>query len=141
MDVSDCDLDYVLSLAGEIKVKPFVILNNFQPQAGNCYSYEGSNPKDLIAALDKAISEGGHHLLCCSAQKAKSKWGTQALEERFRRKFPHLQILRIDSESVADPSHPAYSCIAHLNEILTKYNLVIALPREFDTVCPFSSPI
>lgn len=127
-DVSDCDVDYVLSLAGEIKVKPFIILNNFQPQAGNCYSYEGNNPIDLIAALDKAIPQGGHHLLCCSAQKAKSKWGTQALEERFRRKFPHLRILRIDSESVADPSHPAYGCIAHLNEILTQYDLVIASP-------------
>ncbi len=127
-DVSDCDVDYVLSLAGEIKVKPFVIFNNYQPQAGNCYSYEGNNPKDLIAALDKAIPEGKHHLLCCSAQKAKSKWGTQALEERFRRKFPHLRILRIDSESVADPSHPAYGCIAHLNEILVKYDLVIASP-------------
>jgi hypothetical protein len=127
-DVSDCDVDYVLSLAGEIKVKPFAIANNYQPQSGNCYNYEGSNPKDLIAALDRAIPEGGHHLLCCSAQKVKSKWGTQALEERFRRKFPDLRILRIDSESVSDPSHPAFGCIAHLNEILTKYDLVIASP-------------
>jgi Domain of unknown function (DUF3854) len=127
-DVSDCDVDYVLSLAGEIKVKPFAILNNYQPQSGNCYNYQGSNPKDLIAALDRAIPEGGHHLLCCSAQKVKSKWGTQALEERFRRKFPDLRILRIDSESVSDPSHPAFGCIAHLNEILTKYDLVIASP-------------
>jgi hypothetical protein len=127
-DVSDCDVDYVLSLAGEIKVKPFAILNNYKPESGNCYNYQGSNPKDLIAALDKAIPEGGHHLLCCSAQKVKSKWGTQALEERFRRKFPDLRILRIDSESVSDPSHPAFGCIAHLNEILTKYDLVIASP-------------
>ncbi|AKG21308.1 plasmid replication protein, CyRepA1 family [Calothrix sp. 336/3] len=127
-DVSDCDVDYVLSLAGEIKVKPFAIANNYQPQSGNCYTYDGSNPKDLIAALDRAIPEGGHHLLCCSAQKVKSKWGTQALEERFRRKFPDLRILRIDSESVSDPSHPAFGCIAHLNEILTKYDLVIASP-------------
>ncbi|PAX56128.1 plasmid replication protein, CyRepA1 family [Brunnivagina elsteri] len=127
-DVSDCDVDYVLSLAGEIKVKPFAILNNYQPESGNCYNYEGSNPKDLIAALDRAISLGGHHLLCCSAQKAKSKWGTQALEQRFRIKFPDLRILRIDSESVSDPSHPAFGCIAHLNEILTKYDLVIASP-------------
>jgi hypothetical protein len=127
-DVSDCDIDYVLSLAGEIKVKPFAIANNYKPQSGNCYNYEGSNPKDLIAALDRAIPQGGHHLLCCSAQKVKSKWGTQALEERFRRKFPDLRILRIDSESVSDPSHPAFGCIAHLNEILTKYDLVIASP-------------
>ena len=127
-DVSDCDADYVLSLAGEIKVKPFVILNNYRPISGKCYNYDGTNPKHLIAALDKVIPQGGHHLLCCSAQKAKSKWGTQALEERFRRKFPHLKILRIDSESVADPSHPAYGCIAHLNSILQEYDLVIASP-------------
>ncbi|WP_223270093.1 plasmid replication protein, CyRepA1 family [Nostoc sp. 'Peltigera membranacea cyanobiont' 213] len=127
-DVSDTDVKYVLSLAGEYRVNPFVIVNNYRHVAGNCYNYSGSNPKNLIAALDKAISIGGHHLLCCSAQKAKSKWGTQALEERFRRKFPHLRILRIDSESVADPSHAAFGCIAHLNEILTQYDLVIASP-------------
>ncbi|BBD70699.1 hypothetical protein NIES4072_70660 [Nostoc commune NIES-4072] len=127
-DVSDTDVKYVLSLAGEYRVNPFVIVNNYRHIAGNCYNYSGSNPKNLIAALDKAIAKGGHHLLCCSAQKAKSKWGTQALEERFRRKFPHLRILRIDSESVADPSHPAMGCIAHLNEILTEYDLVIASP-------------
>ncbi|MBC1299654.1 DUF3854 domain-containing protein, partial [Nostoc sp. UCD122] len=127
-DVSDTDVKYVLSLAGEYCVNPFVIINNYRESAGNCYNYSGSNPKNLIAALDKAIAKGGHHLLCCSAQKAKSKWGTQALEERFRRKFPHLRILRIDSESVADPSHAAFGCIAHLNEILTQYDLVIASP-------------
>ncbi|WP_292797855.1 plasmid replication protein, CyRepA1 family [Nostoc sp. NMS7] len=127
-DVSDTDVKYVLSMAGECRVNPFVIVNNYRHIAGNCYNYSGSNPKNLIAALDKAIAKGGHHLLCCSAQKAKSKWGTQALEERFRRKFPHLRILRIDSESVADPSHAAFGCIAHLNEILTQYDLVIASP-------------
>ncbi len=127
-DVSDTDVKYILSLAGEYRVNPFVIVNNYRHVAGNCYNYSGKNPKNLIAALDKAIAKGGHHLLCCSAQKAKSKWGTQALEERFRRKFPHLRILRIDSESVADPSHAAFGCIAHLNEILTQYDLVIASP-------------
>ncbi|HEY9799441.1 MAG TPA: plasmid replication protein, CyRepA1 family [Leptolyngbyaceae cyanobacterium] len=76
----------------------------------------------------KSSSTSGSFLLCCSAQKAKSKWGTQALEERFRRKFPHLRILRIDSDSVGDPTHPAYGCIAHLNQILTQYDLVIASP-------------
>ncbi|MCC5654137.1 DUF3854 domain-containing protein [Nostoc sp. XA013] len=127
-DVSDTDVKYVLSLAGEYRVNPFVIVNNYRHVAGNCYNYSGNNPKNLIAALDKAIAFGGHHLLCCSAQKAKSKWGTQALEERFRRKYSHLRILRIDSESVADPSHAAFGCIAHLNEILTQYDLVIASP-------------
>ncbi len=127
-DVSDTDVKYILSLAGEYKVNPFVIVNNYQHYWGKCFNYSGSNPKSLIAALDKAIAKGGHHLLCCSAQKAKSKWGTQALEQRFRQKFPHLRILRIDSHSVLDPKHPAFECIAHLNEILTQYDLVIASP-------------
>ncbi|MEA5573498.1 plasmid replication protein, CyRepA1 family [Calothrix sp. UHCC 0171] len=34
----------------------------------------------------------------------------------------------MDSESVSDPSHEAFGCIAHLNEVLTKYDLVIASP-------------
>ncbi|ABA24992.1 conserved hypothetical protein (plasmid) [Trichormus variabilis ATCC 29413] len=127
-DVSDTDVKYILSLAGEYKVNPFVIVNNYQSVSGKCYNYSGSNPKNLIAALDKAIEKGGHHLLCCSAQKAKSKWGTQALEQRFKQKFPHLRILRIDSHSVLDPKHHAFECIAHLNEILTQYDLVIASP-------------
>ncbi|MBD2492351.1 plasmid replication protein, CyRepA1 family [Aulosira sp. FACHB-615] len=127
-DASDTDVKYILSLAGEYKVTPFVIVNNYQPVSGKCYNYSGSNPKNLIAALDRAIAAGGHHLLCCSAQKAKSKWGTQALEQRFKQKFPHLRILRIDSHSVLDPKHPAFECIAHLNEILTQYDLVIASP-------------
>ncbi len=127
-DVSDTDVKYILSLAGEYHVNPFVIVNNYHHVAGKCYNYSGNNPKNLIAALDKAIVKGGHYLLCCSAQKANSKWGTQALEERFRRKFPHLRILRIDSESVLDPTHPAFGCIAHLNEVLTQYDLVIASP-------------
>jgi hypothetical protein len=78
----------------------------------------------------------GHHLLCCSAQKAKSKWGTQALEERFRRKYPHLRILRIDSESVTDPSHAAFGCIAHLNEILTSLETGVSIDIRgyFDSV-------
>ncbi|WP_242049390.1 plasmid replication protein, CyRepA1 family, partial [Aulosira sp. FACHB-615] len=127
-DASDTDVKYILSLAGEYRVNPFVIVNNYQPVSGKCYNYSGSNPKNWIAALDRAIEKGGHHLLCCSAQKAKSKWGTQALEQRFKQKFPHLRVLRIDSHSVLDPKHPAFECIAHLNQILTQYDLVIASP-------------
>ncbi|WP_338421258.1 plasmid replication protein, CyRepA1 family, partial [Nostoc parmelioides] len=74
------------------------------------------------------LISGGRMSICCSAQKAKSKWGTQALEQRFKQKFPHLRILRIDSHSVLDPKHHAFECIAHLNEILTQYDLVIASP-------------
>jgi hypothetical protein len=127
-DISDIDVNYILSLAGGIHVKPFVIVNDYQLQSGNCYNYQGNDPRKIIAALDKAIAKGGHHLVCCSAQKTKSKYGTQALERRYRKKFPHLRILRIDSQTVADPNHPAYGCMGHLDQILTEYDLVICSP-------------
>jgi Domain of unknown function (DUF3854) len=127
-DISDVDINYILSLAGGIHIKPFVIVNDYQLESGNCYNYQGKDPRNLIAALDMAIAQGGHHLLCCSAQKMTSKWGTQALEKRYQSKFPHLRILRIDGETVKDPNHAAYGCIAHLNEILTEYDLVITSP-------------
>ncbi|QFS49593.1 DUF3854 domain-containing protein [Nostoc sphaeroides] len=38
-DVSDTDVKYVLSLAGEYRVNPFVIVNNYRHVAGNCYNY------------------------------------------------------------------------------------------------------
>ncbi|MBW4457422.1 MAG: DUF3854 domain-containing protein [Nostoc indistinguendum CM1-VF10] len=127
-DVSDTDVNYILSFAESYRVNPFVIVNHHRPNSGRCYNYSGSNPKNLIAAMDRALAKGGHHILCCSAQKMTSRWGTQTLEERFRLKFPDLRILRIDSQSVHDPEHPAYGCISHLNEILKQYDLVIASP-------------
>ena len=80
-----------------------------------------SNPKNLIAKV-------GIIYYAALLRKLFPNGGTQSLEERFRPKFLHLRILRIDSESVADPSHAAFGCIAHLNEILTQYDLVIASP-------------
>jgi hypothetical protein len=61
-------------------------------------------------------------------QKAKSKWGTQSLEKDLSKRFPDRKILRIDAESVADPTHPAYGCIDQLNIILKNWDIVIASP-------------
>ena len=52
----------------------------------------------------------------------------EILESYLQLEFPDKKILRIDSETVADPNHPAYGCIAHLNEILPNYDLAIASP-------------
>jgi hypothetical protein len=107
-DASDTDIKYILSLAGEYKVNPFVIVNNYQPVSGKCYNYSGSNPKNLIAALDKAIAKGGHHLLCCSAQKAKSKWGDETKEVVKEVKAASKELYRSEclgvskSEDVSD---------------------------------------
>ena len=129
-DLSDVAIDYIRGLAG-FHVEPFIVVNDWQPpkqQRWTIHNYEEKNPARLVRDLVHHIEAGGRPFISCSAQKLKSKWGTQNLESYFQQQFPNKKILRIDSETVADPSHPAYGCIAHLNEILPNYDLAIASP-------------
>jgi hypothetical protein len=107
------------------------VVNNWQPpeeQRWTVHNYEEKNPASLVRDLVNHIETGGRPFISCSAQKLKSKWGTQNLESYLELRFPDKRILRIDSETVADPSHSAYGCIAHLNEILPNYDLAISSP-------------
>ena len=129
-DLSDVAIDYIRGLAG-FHVEPFVVVNDWQPpeeQRWTIHNYEDKNSARLVRDLLSHIEAGGKPFISCSAQKLKSKWGTQNLESYLQQEFPDRKILRIDSETVADPSHPAYGCIAHLNEILPNYDLAIASP-------------
>lgn len=126
-DVSDVDIKYVRASV-TFDVKPYVIVNEYQPSSGDCYVYEGKDPRKLVAEMIEDIKAGGKPLVCCTAQKAKSRWSTQALEKMLRKRFPGKRILRIDSQSVSDPNHEAYGCISRLNEILPLYDIVIVSP-------------
>ncbi|MEO0013582.1 MAG: hypothetical protein RLZZ535_1971, partial [Cyanobacteriota bacterium] len=129
-DLSDVAIDYIRGLAS-FHVEPFVIVNDWKPpieQRWTVYNYEEKNPARLVRDLVNHIETGGRPFISCSAQKLKSKWGTQNLESYLQLQFPEKKILRIDSETVADPSHRAYGCIAHLNEVLPNYDIAIASP-------------
>ena len=129
-DLSDVAIDYIRSLAG-FHVEPFIVVNDWQPpqeQRWTIHNYQEKNPARLVQDLVNHIAAGGQPFISCSAQKLQSKWGTQNLESYLQLQFPEKKILRIDSETVADPSHPAYGCIAHLNEILPQYDIAIASP-------------
>jgi len=129
-DLSDLSIDFVRSLSG-YDSDPYVVVNDWQPGAEercDIYNYSGTNPSGLVAALEKHIDKGGRPLVVVSAQKTKSKWGSRTLETHLQKKYPDKKILRIDSETISDPSHPAYGCIAHLDSILPQYDIVIASP-------------
>jgi hypothetical protein len=129
-DLSDVALDYLISLAGTC-LQPYIISNGWQKKgdaAWKVYNYAGKTPKKLVKDLEIHLREGGKPLVCLSAQKIGSKWGTQTLEAYFQAKFPDYKILRLDSESLVDPSHPAYNCIADLDRVLCNYDLVLASP-------------
>ena len=129
-DLSDIALDYLITLAS-IDIQPYIISNDWQRDgdaAWDVYSYTGKTPKKLVKNLETHIREGGKPLVCLSAQKLSSKWGTQNLEAYFRQQFPNLKILRLDSESLADPSSNAYNCITNLDRVLRNYDIVLASP-------------
>lgn len=127
-DLCDISIDYIRSLAG-YDLKPWVACNNWKPEQGWLITnFDGNNPSQLVADLEKHIEQGGIPFVCVSGQKKKSQWGTQNLEAYLRRRFPSKRILRIDRESISDPEHPAYGCMAHLNELLPNYDIVLVSP-------------
>ena len=128
--MSDIALDYLISLSG-LAIKPWIVHNTWQRDASyswQIYNYQGKTPKKLVNNLEADIQQGGKPFICLSAQKLTSKWGTQTLEAYLKQKFPDRQILRIDSESLADRQHPAYNCIAKLETVLSQYDIVLASP-------------
>ncbi|MGQ4646181.1 plasmid replication protein, CyRepA1 family [Lyngbya aestuarii] len=129
-DLSDISLDYLISLAG-FPVQPLIVENEWQPELEESWqvnNYTESTPKRLVKDLERHIREGGKPFVCLSAQKKKSQWGTCTLEAYLKKQFPQLRILRLDSESLAEPTHPAYGCINNLNQVLGKYDIVLASP-------------
>jgi hypothetical protein len=129
-DLSDIALDYVIALGG-IDLEPYIIENTWKPDiqsAWQVYNYCDKTPKKLVGDLEQHIQQGGKPLVCLSAQKLTSKWGTQTLEAYLQLKFPQAKILRIDSESLADPNHPAYCCVGKLQAVLSQYDVVLASP-------------
>ncbi|NEP00545.1 MAG: DUF3854 domain-containing protein [Symploca sp. SIO2E9] len=125
-DLSDLSIEYLSNLMGN--VEPYLIVNEYKPVEESWDVYRYSKPEHLIEAVFSEIEAGGKPFICCSAQKEKSLWGTQNLEGKLLEKFPQLRILRIDSQSVSDPTHPATGCIKEINNVLLCYDVVISSP-------------
>ncbi|WP_144875792.1 plasmid replication protein, CyRepA1 family, partial [Hyella patelloides] len=128
-DLSAIALDYIRALIG-FPIETYVLENQHNPNKGKCslINYSGNDPIKLVTNLVKSIERGETALVHTTGQKAKSKWGTINLESYLKKKFPTAKILRIDSESVADPNHPAMGCMDNLNAIIARYDIVIVSP-------------
>lgn len=128
-DLSPISIDYVEKLIG-FPIKRWVIQNDFNPNQGKriLHVYDGNDPAKIFHALTKAIARGERPIIHLSAQQQKSLWGTINVESRLKKLFKNLKFLRIDAETVADPSHPAYGIMENLNAVLPNYDVVIASP-------------
>jgi hypothetical protein len=127
-DLNDTAIDFVKGLIGQ-DVDSFIVENTFKfNEPWQLNLIKSKNPALLLKLLQQKLAAGEKHLLCCSGQKAKSKYGSRNLESEFKKLYPELRILRIDSETVADPAHSAFGCVVNLNEIVKDYDLVICTP-------------
>jgi hypothetical protein len=124
-DLSDVSIDYIKNLS-ESPIEPWVVVKEGNPTPWNVTVWE--KVEDLVARIECEIRDGGKVLVFVDGQKAKSKWGTKNFEAYLTKQFPNKKILRIDAESVTDPTHPAYGCITKLNQIAAEYDIVIASP-------------
>ena len=129
-DLTDVSLDFIQE-AGNCKDDDIFIINNEYKEGGyEILNYEETTPVNLLRDLLKAVDNGDKILVATDSQKIKGRFSTQNIESIIIKKFPHLKdlILRVDSETIADPDHPAFGCITKINDIIKQYHVVLISP-------------
>jgi len=128
-DLTNLSIDFIKDLTG-LPLQPWLLVNDWQPQdeAWTVHHYNQTKPQVWLGALDEHIADGGKPFVVTHSQKAKSLWSTRTLEALLTQRHPAKRILRIDSETIADPGHPAFGCVSNLNQVLPNFDIVIASP-------------
>jgi len=133
-DLSNLSLDFAIGLGGFERqairwLNPFIVVNHYKPEvAPKVYHYGQSNPLACFAAMIEEIEADGKVFCVTQSQKAKSKFSTRTMEAVLRKQFPEKRILRIDSQTIADPEHPACGCLGNLDQVLSEFDVVLASP-------------
>lgn len=127
-DLDDQTVKFFRDLMGE-NVDIFTIVHSWkdtQPRQ----AYEYPDPATLLAALEERIKKSDQpQFVFTGGQRANSTWGTQTLEIRAKELAPDKRVIRIDSETVSDPSHEAFGCVGEgLSEWIKNFDIVIASP-------------
>ena len=128
-DLNDVAIDFIEGLLG-FSPKRFLLVNDyeFENDSWDIYKFDGKNPSKLVLEAERQLGEGKRLFMSVTGQRAKSRWGTQVLEKHFKTLFPELKILRVDSEAVGDPNHPAFGCMENPNQAFAEYDLILASP-------------
>ncbi|MBD2341985.1 DUF3854 domain-containing protein [Calothrix sp. FACHB-156] len=125
-DLNDIAIDFIKGLLGQ-DIDTFIVENTYkfvEPWQVNVV--KGKNPAQLVNILTQNLEKGKRAFVCLSSQKASSRWGSRNLEAYYKKRFPDLKILRIDSKTVENPQHPAFGTTANLNEIIKDYDLILS---------------
>ena len=126
-DLSKVTIEYIQKLTNN-RLDLWLLNNSHNPNQGNRKLFSYDDPINLLEAAHDAIGNEEKVIIHCSAQKTQSKWSTQNLETALAAKYPSKTILRIDRETVTDPTHPACECVTNINDVVLKYDIVLASP-------------
>ena len=124
-DLNDSGIDFIKGLIGQ-EIDTFLVENTFKfVEPWQINLVQGKNPAQLVKILTQKLEDGKKCFACLSGQKFNSRWGSRNLEAYYKKLFPHLRILRIDSKSTTTIGHPAFGCTDNLNEVVKNYDLVL----------------
>ena len=127
-DLSDVAIEFLKGMLQQ-SLEPWILTNEWRPQKGwDVQYYCTPNPAMLFNKAMELLERGEKIWIQTDTQKAKNPWSSQNLELRLEKLFPDLRILRIDSDTVRDPSHGACGIVDNINNIIANYDVVIASP-------------
>ena len=132
--VSDRSVNFFHQLACQskpelIELEPFVIANKFKftetPWQVN--PFNSKVPSFWKKCLDSYLERkpDAKTLIQLESQKVHSKWSTQTIEKDLKAKFPNKKIVRVDSQTVTNPDHPAYKAHQNFTEFCQNWDIVI----------------
>jgi hypothetical protein len=125
-DLTDVSMSYLKSSIGCLTDEIITIKNDYKGNGYEFYSYDQQT--ELVSEIYKSLDNGDKIFIATDSQKLSAKLSTQNLELLIKKKYPHIKILRIDSESIADSNNAACGIIPHLNEVISGYDIVLASP-------------
>ncbi len=153
-DLNGTTLRFFSGLLGD--ETPYLIQNTYCEPSYKCWLSNGfiattprgraiKCPADILSTVIAKALNGERIFICCTGQKEESKWGSITIEALLLR-FGIKSVIRIDSDTIKDPSHLAFKAANKINEICDNYQIIIATPtlgtgvsienqKKFDLVC------
>jgi Domain of unknown function (DUF3854) len=126
-DLSKVSIDLIQNLTDN-RLDLWLLTNSYNGNQGKRNLFTYNSPTQMLSAAYTAIERGEKIIINCAAQQTQSKLSTQSIEKVLRNKYPDKKILRVDRETVSDPTHAAHNCIDQINGIVTEYDIIIASP-------------
>jgi hypothetical protein len=113
-----------------IELEPFVIVNSFKFDAKpwTVHPFSSKCPSGWKASLDSYLtltSPDAKVLIQVESQKVNSKWSTQTIEADLKAKLPTKRIVRVDSQTVQNPDHPAFGAVENFTAFCKNWDIVI----------------